>query len=197
MLSKELEKYLDENPEMYADGSEGATLLWKIQNYLEIQERKGKSSQFSIQTETKQEQLVLELGEMVEECMNKAKLILDNFKTSYVRERVEAMENMIDIAKELLKPKIDSILCPDPIQRGDLWGYEKREPPIDFSQQIKPDKPICVEQKEHISATRFVICPVCLGRGAVPSGFYTGVSSTSAMPETCKACHGKGCIQAD
>lgn len=41
-------------------------------------------------------------------------------------------------------------------------------------------------------------CPVCLGRGFVPSGFYdsTGlnwVSSTTGN-ETCRSCNGKGYV---
>ena len=41
-------------------------------------------------------------------------------------------------------------------------------------------------------------CPICLGRGFVPSGFYdsTGlnwVSSTTGK-ETCRSCNGKGYV---
>lgn len=41
------------------------------------------------------------------------------------------------------------------------------------------------------------ICPVCSGKGLVPKGFYdvsSNLSTTSASPETCRSCHGKGYI---
>lgn len=39
------------------------------------------------------------------------------------------------------------------------------------------------------------VCPVCQGRQTVPAGFYShGRSSTSAMPETCRSCDGKGFV---
>lgn len=45
------------------------------------------------------------------------------------------------------------------------------------------------------------ICPVCQGRGAVPSGFYDipvpGVvpqSRTAAGPECCRSCNGTGMV---
>ena len=42
-------------------------------------------------------------------------------------------------------------------------------------------------------------CPVCDGRGAVPAGFYSAVgvpywSTSSAVPDTCKACGGSGIV---
>ena len=45
-------------------------------------------------------------------------------------------------------------------------------------------------------------CPVCNGRGIVPNGFYLvpegqGHISSSAAPETCKSCNGKGYITVD
>ena len=43
------------------------------------------------------------------------------------------------------------------------------------------------------------ICPVCKGRGNVPSGFYLAVgvnswTTTSTSPETCRSCGGAGYI---
>ncbi len=39
-------------------------------------------------------------------------------------------------------------------------------------------------------------CPVCNGNGLVPNGFYTQTSgqwdTTSAEPEKCRSCGGKG-----
>lgn len=47
-------------------------------------------------------------------------------------------------------------------------------------------------------------CPVCLGNGLVPNGFYGTTNmgesgglewvSTSTEPETCRACDGKGYV---
>ena len=42
-----------------------------------------------------------------------------------------------------------------------------------------------------------VLCPVCLGKGLVPNGFYMAVGTnnytTSSMtPETCRSCGGYG-----
>lgn len=38
-------------------------------------------------------------------------------------------------------------------------------------------------------------CPVCEGRGIVPSGFYQGISTLSFLvPEPCRICNGKGVI---
>lgn len=44
------------------------------------------------------------------------------------------------------------------------------------------------------------ICPVCGGKGLVPTGFYTAIgtpyySTTSTSPETCRSCGGKGYIE--
>lgn len=39
-------------------------------------------------------------------------------------------------------------------------------------------------------------CPVCEGRGNVPTGFYTrATGATSTAPETCQACDGKGILK--
>ena len=43
------------------------------------------------------------------------------------------------------------------------------------------------------------ICPVCGGKGLVPTGFYTAIgtpyySTTNTSPETCRSCGGKGYI---
>lgn len=41
------------------------------------------------------------------------------------------------------------------------------------------------------------VCPVCGGKGLVPKGFYdvsSNLSTTSATPETCRSCGGKGYI---
>lgn len=41
------------------------------------------------------------------------------------------------------------------------------------------------------------VCPVCGGKGLVPNGFYdvsSNLSTTSATPETCRSCQGKGYI---
>lgn len=42
------------------------------------------------------------------------------------------------------------------------------------------------------------VCPVCNGKGLVPNGFYNVGSNTrtttSATPETCRSCGGKGYI---
>ena len=41
------------------------------------------------------------------------------------------------------------------------------------------------------------VCPVCGGKGLVPRGFYdvsSNLSTTSATPETCRSCGGKGYI---
>ena len=46
-------------------------------------------------------------------------------------------------------------------------------------------------------------CPVCLGNGLVPNGFYSTTlqedgllmwSSGSTNPEICRSCHGKGYV---
>ena len=38
-------------------------------------------------------------------------------------------------------------------------------------------------------------CPVCEGRGQVPSGFYTGMGGVvSTVSERCQTCHGTGII---
>lgn len=38
-------------------------------------------------------------------------------------------------------------------------------------------------------------CPVCIGAGQVPHGFYyTAASSTCAAPVTCRACDGRGLV---
>jgi len=37
------------------------------------------------------------------------------------------------------------------------------------------------------------VCPVCSGRGNVPSGFYYGGTTTNAFEE-CRACNGKGVL---
>lgn len=44
------------------------------------------------------------------------------------------------------------------------------------------------------------ICPVCGGKGLVPTGFYTAIgtpyySTTGTFPETCRSCSGKGYIE--
>jgi len=39
------------------------------------------------------------------------------------------------------------------------------------------------------------LCPVCMGKGLVPSGFYTLLDvSSSASPEQCKPCAGTGIV---
>jgi hypothetical protein len=39
------------------------------------------------------------------------------------------------------------------------------------------------------------LCPVCLGRGHVPAGFYTfGAFSGSLEPEKCRTCGGSGTL---
>lgn len=43
------------------------------------------------------------------------------------------------------------------------------------------------------------LCPVCMGKGVVPNGFYTAVgvaeyTTTSLTPETCRSCDGKGIV---
>lgn len=41
-------------------------------------------------------------------------------------------------------------------------------------------------------------CSVCLGRGIVPSGFYTSTGNTwvttATSPEQCKSCNGTGVV---
>lgn len=41
-------------------------------------------------------------------------------------------------------------------------------------------------------------CPVCCGQGTVAQGFYDGPysygGSSSAMPESCRSCDGKGIV---
>lgn len=41
-------------------------------------------------------------------------------------------------------------------------------------------------------------CPVCIGKGIVPNGFYLSPmhewSSTSTAPEMCRTCRGKGIV---
>lgn len=37
-------------------------------------------------------------------------------------------------------------------------------------------------------------CPVCEGRGFLPSGFYAGASSASTAPEGCRSCRGTGVV---
>lgn len=46
-----------------------------------------------------------------------------------------------------------------------------------------------------------MLCPLCLGRGHVPNGFYTstagqGWSTSSTAPETCRSCNGTGYVPA-
>ena len=37
------------------------------------------------------------------------------------------------------------------------------------------------------------ICPICVGKGFVPAGFYAGASTTyKTETEVCKACAGTG-----
>lgn len=42
------------------------------------------------------------------------------------------------------------------------------------------------------------LCPVCLGKGLVPNGFYNvgGITqySSNCSPEVCRSCNGKGYI---
>lgn len=42
------------------------------------------------------------------------------------------------------------------------------------------------------------LCPVCLGKGLVPNGFYnvggTTQYSSNCSPEICRSCNGKGYI---
>ena len=40
------------------------------------------------------------------------------------------------------------------------------------------------------------VCPVCMGKGTVPPGFYVPdlSNSTSAAPEQCRSCKGVGYI---
>ena len=44
------------------------------------------------------------------------------------------------------------------------------------------------------------ICPVCAGKGLVAPGFYDwhnlsiGIITSSATPETCRSCDGKGVV---
>lgn len=42
------------------------------------------------------------------------------------------------------------------------------------------------------------LCPVCLGKGLVPNGFYNvgGITqySSNCSPEICRSCNGKGYI---
>ena len=38
------------------------------------------------------------------------------------------------------------------------------------------------------------VCPVCQGRGFVPSVFYTGISQTADNVVSCNSCNGKGII---
>lgn len=44
-------------------------------------------------------------------------------------------------------------------------------------------------------------CPVCDGKGVVPSGFYNVCGqnwySFNTKPETCRSCNGKGIINED
>lgn len=40
-------------------------------------------------------------------------------------------------------------------------------------------------------------CPVCSGKGIVPSNFYTlgnGGTSNTATPQTCRSCNGSGVV---
>lgn len=38
------------------------------------------------------------------------------------------------------------------------------------------------------------LCPVCEGKGQVPTGFYLGTRTSSYSPETCRRCNGIGTI---
>ena len=39
------------------------------------------------------------------------------------------------------------------------------------------------------------LCPVCQGRGTVPSGFYSmGTLSSNVTPEQCRSCFGQGIV---
>ena len=42
-------------------------------------------------------------------------------------------------------------------------------------------------------------CPVCLGKGIVPAGFYLSATDAitvgSTAPETCKSCQGSGIVR--
>ncbi len=48
-----------------------------------------------------------------------------------------------------------------------------------------------------------VLCPVCNGNGLVSSGFYSRPgtypfwASSSANPETCRSCNGKGWVEVE
>jgi DnaJ-class molecular chaperone len=53
----------------------------------------------------------------------------------------------------------------------------------------------------HVSTSRVSKCPVCVGKGRVPHGFYAmGIYVTSDSTskdewgEVCRSCHGKGII---
>lgn len=55
------------------------------------------------------------------------------------------------------------------------------------------------EIKVTFDGEKAVACPVCYGRGFVPTGFYdsTGLTwvSTTTGNETCRSCSGKGYIK--
>lgn len=52
----------------------------------------------------------------------------------------------------------------------------------------------------HVNTSRVSKCPVCVGKGRVPHGFYvvgtydTSSISTESYGEICRSCHGKGII---
>ena len=64
----------------------------------------------------------------------------------------------------------------------------------------QPKQKEVVPQISYPSRGAPYLCPVCLGKGKVPCGFYDGVggefglSTTSACPETCRTCKGEGVL---
>nr|DAG31325.1 MAG TPA: hypothetical protein [Caudoviricetes sp.] len=69
---------------------------------------------------------------------------------------------------------------------------------IEGSTPIAVDCSLWFEKKKTKQPYR---CPVCLGKGIVPNGFYNCIGntiiSTSTIPEQCKSCNGKGVIWHD
>lgn len=53
-----------------------------------------------------------------------------------------------------------------------------------------------MDLNEHVKKP--YICPVCLGNGLVPNGFYNQTSgcwsTTSTTPEICRTCKGTGIV---
>ena len=68
-----------------------------------------------------------------------------------------------------------------------------------YKQRMFTPTPVVIDadtEVKFISLRQSQVCPVCSGKQTVPAGFYHqgDYSSTSAAPETCRSCGGKGIV---